>query len=99
MAALPPDFNDNTEPDGDETKPTVQVIQFQRPSFTDQAWAFAGGFALFLILSAVLAYVAMLCWNRLTELTLLPEANWTEAFAALILVRVVGMIFNTNHSN
>lgn len=78
-------------PPGPGLPPGIQIIQQKPPTFTDFCWYLAHQFALFLVISAVLAFVGMECWNLLTDLTTLPSINWRESFAAVVLLRVVGL--------
>lgn len=98
MAALPP-LNNATPPEFDEEPqggeelsppPGFRFIEPEEQDFTEWSWELAKAFAAFLAFAAIGAYVAMLCWNNLTAVTTLVEIDWRQAFAAIVLLRIVG---------
>ena len=62
-----------------------------KPTVQELAWALVNTVILNLALAAIAAIIIAACWNGLTDLTTLPEIDWREAFAAVILLRTAAL--------
>jgi len=75
----------------------LKVIKLAEPepqTFTERMWAVAYSFVVLLILLALVATIGQACWEALTPVTGLASVSWGQAFAASILVRLTGVLFN-----
>lgn len=86
------DYQPDKPPDDNEQVPLVLIQRRRQATLKDAAWGLAAAVAINLAVAAFCALVVAACWNGLVDLTELPTIEWREAFAAVLLLRVAGLI-------